>query len=395
MAINLVNSFHIHLFGEGAILTNGSNLYKIDHVQLDVLIRSLGEPDISTFSKKFSDDLKTIYGVKGYLENLQRIGVISENAQNALPATSGVAGRYYPLGLNIELTDACNLKCSHCYRFSGPHMKDFLDTQIIDYIADTYCGLIKNILLTGGEPTIHPQFEYIVNTLSSHFSLRMFTNGTKISKIDNSILHKFDYLRVSVYGIDRKTFTDFTSNDLFDEVLEGLRRLKNECIPFEILLVATESLLENLYRNLDFFISFRPRIIKILFPMSTGRGAENLNDNKDLQKQIATMILTYPNKEKIQLEGEDINRRCVAGSQSLCLSPNGFLRPCQLLPENYFKIGRFDYIEEYSKNLHIVNPVSMEYYVKTITPAEISNPCLCIKKAIIQMDKNELSHFSE
>ena len=64
--------------------------------------------------------------------------------------------------VQIEVTNACHLRCANCTRFVGHHRKPFfmgLDTVV--KAIDSLEGFPGHIGLMGGEPTLHPQFAEI------------------------------------------------------------------------------------------------------------------------------------------------------------------------------------------------------------------------------------------
>ena len=61
----------------------------------------------------------------------------------------------------IELTDHCNLRCPICYADSGPHRPGYRDLATIERMLDAVVkteGEPDVVQLSGGEPTLHPQF---------------------------------------------------------------------------------------------------------------------------------------------------------------------------------------------------------------------------------------------
>src|ERR1044071_1479273 len=61
----------------------------------------------------------------------------------------------------VELTDACNLRCPICYASSSPTRQTFRTLERIEQMLD---AVVRNegepdvVQLSGGEPTLHPQF---------------------------------------------------------------------------------------------------------------------------------------------------------------------------------------------------------------------------------------------
>src|SRR3954468_11397086 len=61
----------------------------------------------------------------------------------------------------LEITDHCNLKCPVCYSDSGPHRPTHRSLEQIEFMLDAIIrneGLPDIVQISGGEPTIHPDF---------------------------------------------------------------------------------------------------------------------------------------------------------------------------------------------------------------------------------------------
>lgn len=105
--------------------------------------------------------------------------------------------------LYIELTDACNLNCEMCYRhtWSHPdgHMHRDVLIKILDELKDNKS--VKEIILGGiGEPTMHPDFKWLLPNLSP-LEVTLTSNGTTIDDEMAELLVKYTHkLVVSVDG---------------------------------------------------------------------------------------------------------------------------------------------------------------------------------------------------
>ena len=86
----------------------------------------------------------------------------------------------------IELTDGCNLRCPVCYAGSGPERMnrhrpfDLIERMLDDVVANE--GEPDVVQLSGGEPTIHPDFWRIMDAAKTRpiKHLMLNTNGVTI-----------------------------------------------------------------------------------------------------------------------------------------------------------------------------------------------------------------------
>ena len=87
----------------------------------------------------------------------------------------------------IEVTDQCNLRCPVCYADSGPHRPGFRDMATIERMLDAAVaneGEPDVVQISGGEPTLHPQFFEILDAARRRpiRHLMVNTNGLRIAK---------------------------------------------------------------------------------------------------------------------------------------------------------------------------------------------------------------------
>lgn len=87
----------------------------------------------------------------------------------------------------VEIAERCNLSCPICYADSSPTKGGFRSLAEIEFLLDE---LVKNegepdvVQLSGGEPTIHPQFFEIMDAAKKRpiRHLMVNTNGVRIAK---------------------------------------------------------------------------------------------------------------------------------------------------------------------------------------------------------------------
>lgn len=97
----------------------------------------------------------------------------------------------------FELTEKCNLDCPHCY--APRTYEDSPVEKLIEVFKQLRHAGIIAVELTGGEPTLYPNFRKVAKFLFQFFFTEISTNLTGDERILN-ILSNFDYVRGSIYG---------------------------------------------------------------------------------------------------------------------------------------------------------------------------------------------------
>ncbi len=79
----------------------------------------------------------------------------------------------------LEITRQCNLRCAHCFVEGGVKRNGELETSRILRLLDEWAALgVFSVIVTGGEPTVHPDFVEIVNYAHRlGFVVGIATNG--------------------------------------------------------------------------------------------------------------------------------------------------------------------------------------------------------------------------
>lgn len=127
-----------------------------------------------------------------------------------------------------NLLRRCNLTCLHCYSTStDTHFKGELTTdEILRGLDDLADAGVKVLILSGGEPLMHPDlFEIAAHARARNLFVALSTNGTLIdhSNIDRIAALEFDYVGISLDGL-RETHDRFRQSDgSFDSALNAMR----------------------------------------------------------------------------------------------------------------------------------------------------------------------------
>ena len=87
----------------------------------------------------------------------------------------------------VEITDRCNLACPTCYAMSSPHYGRHRTVEEVERMLDIVVaneGKPDVVQISGGEPTVHPDFFEILNIAKTKpiKHLMVNTNGIRIAK---------------------------------------------------------------------------------------------------------------------------------------------------------------------------------------------------------------------
>lgn len=120
----------------------------------------------------------------------------------------------------IEITDRCNLTCPTCYAMSSPHYGRHRSLEEVVAMLDIIVANEGNpdvVQISGGEPTIHPQFFEILDAAKARpiRHLMVNTNGLRIAKDQDFVK------RLAGYMPDFEIYLQWDSHNPL--VLEKLR----------------------------------------------------------------------------------------------------------------------------------------------------------------------------
>ncbi len=90
--------------------------------------------------------------------------------------------------LLLDINEACNLSCPTCFADAGPFGGNYLSKEhvlrVLDDAISREGGELDVLMLSGGEPTIHPQLEELLREALARPVHRILlnTNGTRIAR---------------------------------------------------------------------------------------------------------------------------------------------------------------------------------------------------------------------
>lgn len=153
--------------------------------------------------------------------------------------------------LNIYLTNACNLRCEHCFMHSGQPLKDELP-------ADEWCRILsefknnggQSVTFSGGEPLMNRDFDDIlIHASSLQLETTVLSNGIlwtqeRIAKLAPYI----SQIQISIDGFDESSNAKVRGAGHFDRIVRNVISFANSSVRTS---VATTFTFQNLQDDAD------------------------------------------------------------------------------------------------------------------------------------------------
>jgi MoaA/NifB/PqqE/SkfB family radical SAM enzyme len=148
--------------------------------------------------------------------------------------------------LTVELADACNLRCSYCLRDEDalhPSKATFLPVELLERVLgdarEQMC--LEQVTFTGGEPTLHPQFEEILQVVENlGLTCSFVTNGWHFERIWPALArHRgvVTHVAFSLDGSTREAHDAWRGAGSFDRVVRAFTRCWAGGVPFTVKVV--------------------------------------------------------------------------------------------------------------------------------------------------------------
>jgi cyclic pyranopterin phosphate synthase len=265
-----------------------------------------------------------------------------------------------PVFIEINLANACNLKCEWC--FCAHYNRD---STVLDYqwFYD-FCNEFKHLggkamtFAGGGESTIHPLFMRFVEQGAHHkIEMALITNGVKDFTYEETeyLSTHLKWIRYSIDTVIKDEFIEQKGSDKSEKTLENLKRMYkitgrtarigvccnvmpgHDIFSLSRLISETEEITD--------YIQFRPMLDK--------KGVTVTNGVWDWLKNIARdnkkIILSLDKVDDIE-KGQMLEGPCVGSCINPILDADGTIRVCMYHPHD----ERFELGNIYKDSLEVI-----------------------------------------
>ncbi|HKA52284.1 MAG TPA: radical SAM protein [Candidatus Binatia bacterium] len=143
----------------------------------------------------------------------------------------------------------CNLACTHCLYAASPARQNpyrLTAEELAKIFAELdSLGAAPHVLVTGGEPTLHPQLYSLLGQVDRQgYSFQLHTNGTRIRAEEAERLARLPHLKkvqISLEGPSPELNDAVMGPGLYQRVLRAIAELRTHDVPVAIAVTPMES----------------------------------------------------------------------------------------------------------------------------------------------------------
>lgn len=269
---------------------------------------------------------------------------------------------YIPINAILELTPLCNMNCDMCFvRLSPEEMEQKGRLRSAEeWIAlgkDMQAAGTMFVLLTGGEPLLHPEFKEIYVALKRMgMILTINTNGTLIDEqwADFFTMYPPRRINITLYGKDEYTYKELCHyQGGYEKTLNAIKLLQKRNISVKI----NGSITPSNVNDLDALVSIVKKMKAVwkfdtyMYPASRERSVVFAQNSRLTAEQAAAVRVELWEKRMereafCQFSKDFIKKSnaepgkyvsqpiaCRAGRSSFIVNWQGNMRPCVMMTE--------------------------------------------------------------
>jgi MoaA/NifB/PqqE/SkfB family radical SAM enzyme len=186
-----------------------------------------------------------------------------------------------PLHVDFEITGHCQLRCSYCSAMplGGPHAPTKRILEIIEELAQSG---VFSLLLSGGEPTLHPDFLNIMASVNGAIpKVAVNTNGIRFA--NNRFTEDFKITCPSSFVSVSLDSPDIVVNDRWrgaggTKAIKAIKNCTGSGINVGISAVLTQDSMKSGMKLID---EFAPSVKHFRFFPRVARNSDDLESNDE------------------------------------------------------------------------------------------------------------------
>ena len=270
----------------------------------------------------------------------------------------------YPVAANFELTPRCNFNCKMCYVHLSKAEQERRGRELsaaewIDLGRQACEAGVVFLLLTGGEPTLRPDFPEIYRALKKMgLMISINSNGYLLcGELLELLCNDPPYrINLSLYGVSNETYQELCGIPAYERITENIRLLREAGVGVKLNMSLTGDNcgdMQAVYERAR-ELGGHTQAASYMFPpvrvtgefgkgyRMTAEEAARCEISYNRLRMSCEQFLRYAAdlRDGIPIQGEEdcagqvgAHMRCRAGRSSFWISWDGKMSPCGMLPE--------------------------------------------------------------
>jgi MoaA/NifB/PqqE/SkfB family radical SAM enzyme len=259
----------------------------------------------------------------------------------------------------LEINKNCNLTCDFCFANAGPGRQDAVSVEELSHILDELEAIgIAMVWISGGEPLAHPEIDAVLEELSRRkLYVAMATNGTLLAeeRYSELVANYVDEIQVSMDGATPETHNSMRGDGTFEQVLRGIRSLKNidDSTLVSIGMTISERNRSEVAESIKLAdqLNVNSWVWGALLPKGRGEtldgqiiGPEGVVDVYETMEAVEDevdirILKAMAGLTPMDPAPDEPTARCNAVTWEILIDDDGNVKPCILLREDEFHLG--------------------------------------------------------
>ena len=363
MNIILKDRVNLHWWGNQILLVYNLSDYYILTDEEKYLIEKLQKSnDIETVTQLISKETDLLQNVvKNFIDIFlgNYSNFFSISSISSLITISGQKDMYYPLEMHISLTNKCMQQCIHCYKSANKNGVFIHYKHLITFL-DRMQGYTPYLSLSGGEPTLHPNFSDIIDRYNNIYNISIMTSGYKIPhSLYTSFLKAKRGISLSIYSSNSNIHDSFANTKYsYDEIMHTIFYSLKLNIPVSVSTLLTNNNSSDIIKLINDLSNIGIKNISIGSIAPLGRAIDNsIKALNSIPIELIHFIKTHENinilvdicNKKVEYVDQKYLSpfKCFAGSLIWSIYETGEIQPCAIKSYNELKLGQIDNFDDY------------------------------------------------
>ncbi len=255
-----------------------------------------------------------------------------------------------PFKADLALTYACNNACAHCYNEPGRFEMDSLALEGWAQVLDTLAGIgVPHVILTGGEPTLHPDLPAIVRHAEGlGLIVGMNSNGRRLADprlVETLAEAGLNHVQITLGSCRAGVHNGMVGRvGAFEQTVAGIQQALAGGIHTITNTTLTRQNADHALEIIAFLddLGLRTFAMNGIIHAGGGTNAPEAIPAEEMASLLAAVrdeaaardmrFLWYTVTEYCELSPLALDlqpKRCNAAEYSICIEPNGDVLPCQ------------------------------------------------------------------